>query len=140
MRDRKKSKIVWIIAGICLIAIVGEALLLAGVFRKSNRTNGKKAGTTTPTVTEAVQKGGGLGLFYWEGAWITVGTKSWEENHRRGEKYGSGWASSYAGAYDPNDAGLYYGGSAWDNQAFFDASGRALDSLKVFALARSGGE
>ena len=26
------------------------------------------------------------------------------------EKYGSGWASSFASDYDPDDAGLYYGG------------------------------
>ena len=82
----------------------------------------------------------GIGVVYWEGAWITVGTKSWEENHAKWEEFGSGWASSYAAEYDPNDAGKYYGGSAVDNQAFFDESGRALESLKVFSLVRTGNE
>ena len=82
----------------------------------------------------------GIGVCYWEGAWITVGTDSWEENHEKWEQYGSGWATSYAAVYDPNDAGKYYGGSAVDNQAFFDATGHPLESLKVFRLMRSGNE
>lgn len=73
-----------------------------------------------------------LGLIYWEGAWITVGTKSKEENAKKWEEYGSGWASSYASEYDPKDAGKYYGGSAVDNQALFDKNGKALDSIKIF--------
>ena len=82
----------------------------------------------------------GIGICYWEGAWITVGTSSWEENHEKWEKYGSGWASSYAAVYDPNDAGKYYGGSAVDNQAFFDAEGKPLESLRIFNLARYGND
>ena len=82
----------------------------------------------------------GIGVVYWEGAWITVGTDSWEENHQKWEQYGSGWASSYAAVYDPKDAGRYYGGSAVDNQAFFDAQGHPLESLKVFRLMRDGNE
>ena len=82
----------------------------------------------------------GIGVVYWEGAWITVGTNSWEENHEIWEKYGSGWASSYARVYDPADAGKYYGGSAVDNQTFFDPQGRPLESLKVFRLMREGNE
>ena len=81
-----------------------------------------------------------VGVVYWEGAWISVGTDSWEENHEKWERDGSGWASSYAAEYDPNDAGKYYGGSAVDNQAFFTPDGRPLESLKVFALVRSGNE
>ena len=38
------------------------------------------------------------------------------------------------------DAGKYYGGSAVDNQAFFDAKGKPLESLKVFRLMREGNE
>ena len=79
-----------------------------------------------------------IGMVYWEGAWITVGGASRKENSKLWEQYGSGWASSYASAYDPNDAGQYYGGSAVDNQAFFDPSGHPLESLKVFKLMRSG--
>ncbi len=80
----------------------------------------------------------GIGVVYWEGAWITVGGASWEENSALWEQYGSGWASSYAAAYDPKDAGKYYGGSAVDNQAMFDSSGKPLASLQVFNLVRYG--
>ena len=82
----------------------------------------------------------GIGVCYWEGAWITVGRNSREENQEKWEKYGSGWASSHAAVYDPADAGKYYGGSAVDNQAFFDADGKPLESLKVFRLMRTGNE
>ena len=82
----------------------------------------------------------GIGVVYWEGAWITVGTKSREKNQVLWEEFGSGWASSHAAVYDPKDAGKYYGGSAVDNQAFFDAQGRPLESLKVFRLMREGNE
>ena len=82
-----------------------------------------------------------IGICYWEGAWISVGAKtSYEENKLLWEKYGSGWASSYAAGYDPDDAGKYYGGTAVDNQAFFDESGYPLESLKLFELCRTGNE
>ncbi|MBQ7223350.1 MAG: glycosyl hydrolase 53 family protein [Erysipelotrichaceae bacterium] len=80
----------------------------------------------------------GIGLFYWEPAWITVGGKNYEENLAIWEKYGSGWAASYARGYDPNDAGRYYGGSAVDNQALFDSTGHPLESLKLFNLVNKG--
>jgi arabinogalactan endo-1,4-beta-galactosidase len=82
----------------------------------------------------------GIGVVYWEGTWITVGTNSWEENHEKWETFGSGWASSYGGSYDPDDAGKYYGGSAVDNQAMFDAEGKPLESLRVWNLVRYGNE
>lgn len=82
----------------------------------------------------------GIGIVYWEGAWITVGGDSWEENSRLWETYGSGWATSYAFRYDPKDAGKYYGGSAVDNQALFAPDGTPLESLKVFRLMRDGNE
>lgn len=80
---------------------------------------------------------GALGVFYWEGAWIPVGNEH-ESNSKIWEKYGSGWASSYAGSYDPKDAGKYYGGSSWDNQAFFDFEGHKLPSLDVFKYVNYG--
>jgi len=82
----------------------------------------------------------GIGVVYWEGTWISVGGQSWEENHEKWETYGSGWASSYAAAYDAADAGRYYGGCAVDNQALFDEHGKPLESLKVFNLMRTGNE
>ncbi|MDO4565259.1 MAG: glycosyl hydrolase 53 family protein [Clostridia bacterium] len=82
----------------------------------------------------------GIGVFYWEGTWITVGTDSYEQNALLWEQYGSGWASSYAAGYDPDDAGQYYGGCAVDNQAMFAPDGTPLESLKVFDLVRGGNE
>ena len=84
--------------------------------------------------------GHGIGVVYWEGAWITVGGASYEENSAKWQQYGSGWATSFAVAYDPADAGKYYGGSAVDNQAFFGPDGVALPSLAVFRLMRQGNE
>jgi arabinogalactan endo-1,4-beta-galactosidase len=76
--------------------------------------------------------GGGIGVFYWEGAWVPVADSlDWERN-------GAGWASSYAAEYDPNDAGQYYGGCSWDNQALFDFTGKALASLDVFKYVNCG--
>ena len=80
----------------------------------------------------------GIGVFYWEGTWISVGGNSYQENAALWEKYGSGWASSFASEYDPKDAGQWYGGCAVDNQALFDKDGKALESLKIFTLVRSG--
>ncbi|MBQ6383134.1 MAG: glycosyl hydrolase 53 family protein [Clostridia bacterium] len=83
---------------------------------------------------------GAIGVVYWEGTWISVGTNSWEENHEKWETFGSGWATSHAAGYDPADAGKYYGGCAVDNQAMFDPAGRPLDSLQVFRYMREGHE
>jgi len=92
----------------------------------------------TDTIVNHVTNG--IGVVYWEGTWISVGGKNWEENSVLWEKHGSGWASSYAAQYDPNDAGKYYGGNAVDNQAMFDQFGHPLESLKVFRLMRTGNE
>ncbi len=92
----------------------------------------------TDTVVNRMKNG--IGVVYWEGCWISVGGGSWEENSALWEQYGSGWASSYAAVYDPNDAGRYYGGCAVDNQALFDRYGRALPSIRVFSLMREGNE
>lgn len=88
-------------------------------------------------VMAAANEAGALGVFYWEGAWVPVGSE-YESNQKLWEEKGSGWASSYAGSYDKNDAGRYYGGSSWDNQAFFDFSGKALPSLNVFKWVNYG--
>ena len=90
-------------------------------------------------VIEAASNAGSIGIFYWEGAWVPVGSE-YETNSPVWEEYGSGWASSYAAEYDPDDAGVYYGGSSWDNQALFDFSGKALASLNVFNYVRTGHE
>lgn len=89
-------------------------------------------------VTQAMHDIGGIGVFYWEGAWVPVPGGNWEANSALWEKYGAGWASSYAAEYDSADAGKYYGGCACDNQTLFDFSGKALESLKFFNLVRKG--
>ena len=95
--------------------------------------------TSVRDVIDTVAKiPGGIGVCYWEGTWITVGQNSWEENSAKWEKYGSGWASSFAAGYDPADAGKYYGGCAVDNQAMFGPDGKPLESLRIFNLVRYG--
>ncbi len=88
-------------------------------------------------VFAAANEAGASGVFYWEGTWLPVG-KATDDNSAIWEKYGSGWASSYASDYDPEDAGLYYGGCSWDNQAFFDFEGHPLASLNLFKYLKYG--
>ena len=101
------------------------------------------------SVMEAVVKVGekGIGAFYWEPAWIPVQVYDAEssdagailsENQKIWEEKGSGWASSFSGTYDANDAGKYYGGSSWDNQAMFDFEGNPLESLNIFKYVFGG--
>ena len=84
-------------------------------------------------VIAASSEAGAIGVCWWEGGWIPVGSDA-AFNSSVWEKYGSGWASSYSAEYDPDNAGKYYGGSSWDNQAMFDFDGHPLDSLNVFNL------
>lgn len=94
------------------------------------------------------ENGKGIGVFYWEPAWLsvyyaynadgTVNQNAYEKNQKLWEKYGSGWASSYSYEYDPSDAGLWYGGSAIDNQAWFDFNGKALPTAEIYKLIRTG--
>ena len=93
--------------------------------------------TMVRDVCAAANEAGLEGVFYWEGTWIPVGSAT-ADNSPIWEKYGSGWASSYASDYDPDDAGLYYGGCSWDNQAMFDFTGHPLPSLNVFKYLKDG--
>ena len=88
-------------------------------------------------VCAAASEAGAEGVFYWKGTWIPVGPAD-ADNSDLWEKYGSGWASSYASGYDPKDAGQYYGGCSWDNQAMFDFTGHPLASLNVFKYLKYG--
>lgn len=101
------------------------------------------------TVIQAIKNVGdaGIGVFYWEPAWIPVTVyddradnagEVLDSNKTAWEKYGSGWAASYASEYDADDAGKYYGGSAVDNQALFDFNGKPLASLNVFKYVNTG--
>lgn len=100
-------------------------------------------------VIEAVKNVGdaGLGIFYWEPAWIPVNVydaaaenaaEVLAANKQAWETYGSGWASSYSISYDPNVDETNYGGSEWDNQALFDFEGYPLPSLNVFKYVETG--
>lgn len=111
-----------------------------GSYAKDYPTTVQGQARALADVMQAVANVGdaGLGVFYWEPAWIPVPGESWEERSALWEKYGAGWASSYAVEYDPDDAGKYYGGSAWDNQALFDYSGKPLASLKTFGYVYMG--
>ncbi len=81
----------------------------------------------------------GLGVYYWEPAWLPVGPPSaLDANKALWERDGSGWASSFAGSYEAHDAGVYFGGSAWENQALFAFDGTPLDTLNTFSYARTG--
>ena len=101
------------------------------------------------SVIQAVANVGeaGIGVMYWEPAWLPVqiydeNAENAEEvlasNKQKWEAYGSGWASSYSTEYDPDDAGVWYGGSAVDNQALFDFTGKPLASLNVFKYVHTG--
>ena len=90
---------------------------------------------------------GGIGMFYWEPAWIPVqeydaaasnAQEVLASNQEKWETYGSGWAASFSAEYDKENAGRYYGGSSWDNQALFDHNGNPLDSLNVFKYVDTG--
>lgn len=99
------------------------------------------------TVSE-VDSGKGIGVMYWEPAWIGVGNAYNDDgslseeklaaNRTLWERDGSGWASSYSAAYDPDDAGKWYGGCAVDNQGMFDNTGHPLASLRLFGLVGTG--
>ncbi|MDO5519777.1 MAG: glycosyl hydrolase 53 family protein [bacterium] len=100
-------------------------------------------------VIQAVKNVGdaGIGVFYWEPAWIPVqvydkdaanASEVLSENKKLWEKNGSGWASSYSKAYDPEDAGKWFGGSAVDNQALFDFKGHPLETLNIFNYVVTG--
>ena len=93
--------------------------------------------TALRDVCAAASQSGALGVFYWEGAWIAVGDVN-ADNSPIWEEFGSGWASSYAAGYDPKDAGQYYGGCSWDNQALFDADGKPLESLYTYKWLKYG--
>lgn len=101
-------------------------------------------------VARAVKNVGdaGIGLFYWEAAWIPVQyaydadgnvlSDVVASNKAAWEKYGSGWAASYAAEYDPKDAGQWYGGSAVDNQSWFGFDGKALETVNIYNYIRTG--
>lgn len=105
-----------------------------------------QANSVRAVVNTVANTRNGIGVFYWEPAWIPVqvydknaadAQEVLAQNKQIWETYGSGWASSFAGAYD-KDAGEWYGGSAVDNEAWFDFAGHPLDSARIFSYIRTG--
>ena len=85
----------------------------------------------------AVPDGKGIGVFYWEPAWLAINT---DDNQRRQlwNQYGGGWATQTAMEYDAD--AKYYGGSSWENQALFDSAGKPLASLYMFNSVHGDGQ
>lgn len=124
------------------ISLQGQADELRDVVNAVNNVNIDNSGNA--------DAGKAIGVFYWEPAWISPlyvydeeGNRDenlYKQNQALWEKYGSGWAASYAAEYDPDDAGKWYGGSAVDNQSWFDFDGTALPTAKIYSLIRTGAE
>lgn len=95
------------------ISVQGQAKALADVFQTVANCNGH-----------------GIGVFYWEPAWLGVPGISYSEQKQHWEQQGSGWATAYAGSYDKDATET--GGSSFDNQALFDFHGKPLESLDLF--------
>ncbi len=89
------------------------------------------------TAVAAVPDGMGIGVFYWEPAWLPVGS-SWASNQALWNAFGSGWANASAAEYD-SSAGERYGGSCVDNESLFSTGGVPLDSLYVFGTVHGDG-
>lgn len=117
------------------VSVQGQADEMRDVVNAVNLVNSAAAGNPA------------IGVFYWEPAWVspyyaynakTLDQGLYNKNKDAWEKYGSGWASSYSAEYDPIDAGRWYGGSAVDNQAWFDFNGQALATAKAYKYIRTG--
>lgn len=79
--------------------------------------------------------GAGLGVFYWEPAWIPVRSAEGLAGEARDAVYSAGWASPYADEYD---AGIDWGTTGWADKGLFDHEGRPLDTLRIFQYVRTG--
>ncbi len=72
----------------------------------------------------------GIGVFYWEPAWLGVRNLQPYQRTQLWNTCGSGWTSDYAKSYDKDAVAA--GGSGFDSQALFDFDGKPLESLDVF--------
>ncbi len=78
----------------------------------------------------------GIGICYWEGTWIAASTSGKSTNISLCTQYGCGWAKASARSYD--SSATANGGCVIDNQAFWQSDGTPIESLKVFALVKTG--
>lgn len=123
-----------------------------GTVNMANNTNGAvykvgpqgQADMLSDLYNAILSNDNGLGVFYWEGAWIPVraGWVNWKYNKEMANEFGTGWAAENAEGYYPTSK-LYYnenpvwGGNSWDNQTLFDDKGYPLDSLRFYRDAIS---
>ncbi len=72
----------------------------------------------------------GLGIFYWEPAWLPVANAGWATAE------GQAWIE-YGDANDASNVGQFSDGLAtWSNQALFSYTGKVLPSIQTFNLLR----
>ncbi len=80
----------------------------------------------------------GLGVHYWEPAWLPVGPPSEAERSAElWERFGSGAGTTASALYLTGKPGAPVG-NEWDNQILFAPDGTPLESLRVFQYARTG--
>ena len=72
----------------------------------------------------------GLGIFYWEPAWLPVANASWATAE------GQAWIEYGDANKTSNVAQFDDGLSTWSNQALFSYTGKVLPSLQAFTLLR----
>ncbi len=80
-------------------------------------------------VLSKVPESRGLGIFYWEPAWLPLEGASWAT--------ALGQSMKYEGD-DMHKSNYSDGLATWSNQGLFSFTGKALASLKTFQYARSG--
>ncbi|SEA88296.1 arabinogalactan endo-1,4-beta-galactosidase [Pseudobutyrivibrio sp. ACV-2] len=106
-----------------------------------------QADSVRSVVETVVSVKGGIGVFYWEPAWLPVQVYDKDaddaeevlaSNKEKWEKYGSGWAASYAKEFDKDVRDWGAGGAVVENEAWFDFEGHPLSSAKIYKYIRTG--
>ncbi|WP_155829322.1 glycosyl hydrolase 53 family protein [Butyrivibrio sp. AD3002] len=107
-----------------------------------------QADSVRAVVNAVASATGGIGVFYWEPAWLPVNQDKKDElgedeflaaNKENWETYGTGWASDNAAGYDKDVNRCGGGGGAVvENEAWFDFTGHPLASAKMYSYMRTG--
>ena len=66
-------------------------------------------------IKTVIESTNGLGVFYWEPAFIKIASTDWYDREDKWHEKVCGWASKYALSYDSHYSNG--GGSVMDNQA-----------------------
>ncbi|WP_270168167.1 glycosyl hydrolase 53 family protein [Paenibacillus sp. SYP-B4298] len=101
-------------------SVINEALAKTGGYEATVAGQTSAVRDVIAAVAE-VPGNKGIGVFYWEPAWLPGVDTGWGTKH----------ASSYQGEEIAED-----GGSGWANQALFTYFGEALPSIRVFTQVR----